>query len=53
MIREYTKNLEYETNFKWIDIVSSTEGELEKVAIDYSLSKDLALKCLSPNHLPN
>jgi magnesium transporter len=53
MVRDYTNNLEYETNFKWIDIISPTEGELEKVAIDYSLNKDLVLKCLSPNHLPN
>jgi magnesium transporter len=53
MVRNYTNNLEYEANFTWIDIVSPTEDELEKVAMEYSLNKDSVLKCLSPNHLPN
>ncbi len=53
MVRNYTDKIEYEANFKWVDIVSPTEAELEKIATDYSLNKDLVLKCLNPNHLPN
>ena len=53
MITNLTTNLEFEPQFKWIDIVAPTEEELEKVSLEYSLSKDLILKCLSPKHLPN
>lgn len=52
MIRSYTDNLGYHANFKWIDVVAPNEEELEKVALDYSLEKDLVLKCLAPHHLP-
>ena len=53
MIKNLTEKLDYKANFQWIDIVSPTEEELNKVAVDFSLKNDSLLNCLTPNRLPN
>ena len=53
MIRNLTTNLEFETPFKWIDVFAPTEEDVEKIAFEYSLNKDLIQNCLSPKLLPN